>query len=105
MASPQLAPVHNVEVVSTPIPFSQLLADHHAILQGYLGFLRRLFQYVLEYPYIPGTQVQSLVSNRVFSNRVDRWRSPNLAGTRVTHVHTISAGVIPRRFRAEMAAF
>jgi hypothetical protein len=36
MASPQLAPVHNVEVVSPPIPFSHLLADHHAILQGYL---------------------------------------------------------------------
>src|SRR5258706_13158629 len=85
-ASPQLALVHNVEVVSPPIPFSQLLADHHAILQRYLDFLHRLFQYVLEYPCIPDTQVQSLVSNGVFSNRVDRWRSPNLAGIRATHV-------------------
>ena len=36
MSRPQFALVHNVEVVSTLIPFSQLLADHHAILQGYL---------------------------------------------------------------------
>ena len=35
-ASPQLALVHNVEVVSPPIPFSHQLADHQAILQGYL---------------------------------------------------------------------
>jgi site-specific recombinase XerD len=139
MTRPQLALVHNAEVVATPIPLSQLLADHHAILQGYLdthvtrnhsdrtieserrfllgwfesfmmpddlhpdgerqlfiweamvpvlgrqrivgfskglvdaglkprtvqgylGFLRRLFQYVLEYPYIPGLEVQSIVS-------------------------------------------
>src|SRR5260370_1629049 len=139
MTHPQLTLVHNVEVVSPRIPFSQLLADHHAILQGYLdthgtrnhsdrtieserrfllgwfegfmmpddhhpdgerqlfiwevmwpalgrqrivgfskglvdaglkprtvqgylGFLRRLFQDVLEYPYIPGTQVQPIVS-------------------------------------------
>ena len=55
-------------------------------VQTYLGSLRRLFQYVLEYPCIPDTQVQSLVSNGVFSNRVDRWRSPNLAGIRATHV-------------------
>ena len=31
-------------------------------VQGYLGCLRRLFQYVLESPYIPGTQVQSITS-------------------------------------------
>jgi site-specific recombinase XerD len=139
MTRPQLALVHNVEIASTPIPFSQLLADHHAILQGYLdthitrnhsditierersfligwfesfmmqddnhpdgerqlfvweamlpvlgrqriiefskglvdaglkprtvqtyvGSLRRLFQYVLEFPYIPATEVQSIVS-------------------------------------------
>ncbi len=36
MTHPQLALVHTVEVVSPPIPFSHLLADHHAILQGYL---------------------------------------------------------------------
>ena len=36
MTHPQLALVHNVEVVSPPIPFSHLLADHHAILQRYL---------------------------------------------------------------------
>ena len=36
MTHPQLALVHNVEVVSPPIPFSHLLADHQAILQGYL---------------------------------------------------------------------
>ena len=35
MTHPQLALVHNIEVVSTPVPFSQLLSDHHAILQGY----------------------------------------------------------------------
>ncbi|HEY6406545.1 MAG TPA: tyrosine-type recombinase/integrase [Ktedonobacteraceae bacterium] len=139
MTHPQLALVHNVEVVPTLIPFSQRLADHHAILQGYLdthvtrnhsdrtieserrfllgwfesfmmpdenhpdeerqlfiweamvpvlgrqrivgfskglidaglkprtvqgylGSLRRLFQYVLDYPYIPATQVQPIVS-------------------------------------------
>jgi site-specific recombinase XerD len=139
MTRPQLALVHTVEVTSTSVPFSQLLADHHAILQGYLdthitrnhsdrtieserrfligwfeslmrqddthpdgerqlflweamepvlgrqrivafskglveaglkprtvqaylGYLRRLFQYILEYPYIPGPQVQSIVS-------------------------------------------
>ena len=31
-------------------------------VQGYLGSLRRLFQYVLEYPYIPGPEIQSIVS-------------------------------------------
>ncbi len=139
MTRPQLALVHNVEIASTPIPFSQLLADHHAIVQGYLdthitrnhsditieherrflvgwfesfmmpdathpdgerqlflweamtpvlgrqrivgfskglvdaglkprtvqgylGSLRRLFQYILEFPYIPATEVQSIVS-------------------------------------------
>ncbi len=31
-------------------------------VRTYLGYLRRLFQYVLEYPYIPGTAVQSLVA-------------------------------------------
>jgi integrase len=30
-------------------------------VRTYLGYLRRLFQYVLEYPYIPGNEVQSLV--------------------------------------------
>jgi site-specific recombinase XerD len=139
MGRPKLALVQNIEVDSTPVPFSQLLADHHAILQGYLdthvtrnhsdrtiesdrrflvgwfesfvaqddehpdgqrqllvweamepmqgrqrivafskglvdaglkprtvhgylGSLRRLFEYILEYPYIPGTQVQSIVA-------------------------------------------
>ncbi len=139
MGRPKLALVQNIEVDSTPVPFSQLLADHHAILHGYLdthvtrnhsdrtieserrflvgwfesfvaqddehpdgqrqllvweamepmqgrqrivafskglvdaglkprtvhgylGSLRRLFDYILEYPYIPGTQVQSIVA-------------------------------------------
>jgi site-specific recombinase XerD len=31
-------------------------------VRTYLGYLRRLFQYVLEYPYIPGHEVQSLVA-------------------------------------------
>lgn len=139
MSRPQLALVQNLAVSSPAVPFSQMLADHHAILQGYLdthvtrnhsdrtieserrfltgwfesfvlqdddhpdgerqlllweamepaqgrqrvvafskglvdaglkprtvqgylGFLRRLFQYVLEYPYIPGPQVQLIVS-------------------------------------------
>src|SRR5260221_375461 len=31
-------------------------------VQSYLGSLRRLFQYFLEYPYIPGLQGQSIVS-------------------------------------------
>src|SRR6266496_1556668 len=138
MSRPQLALVHTLEGVSTPVPFSQMLADHHAILQGYLdthvtrnhsdrtieserrfltgwfeslmvqdddqpdrqrqllvweamepmhgrqrivafskglvdaglkprtvqgylGSLRRLFQYILACPYIPGSQVQSIV--------------------------------------------
>ena len=36
MSHPKLALVHNLEVDSTPVPFAQMLADHHAILQGYL---------------------------------------------------------------------
>ncbi len=139
MSRPKLALVQNLEVDSTPVPFSQMLADHHALLQGYLdthitrnhsdrtieserrfllgwfesfvaqddehpngqrqllvweamepmqgrqrivafskglvdaglkprtvhgylGSLRRLFEYILEYPYIPGAQVQSIVA-------------------------------------------
>lgn len=139
MSRPQLALVQNLEITSLAVPFSQMLTDHHAILQGYLdthvtrnhsdrtieserrfltgwfesfvlqdddhpdgerqlllweamepvrgrqrivafskglvdaglkprtvqgylGSLRRLFQYVLEYPYIPGTEVQSIVA-------------------------------------------
>jgi site-specific recombinase XerD len=139
MSRPQLALVQNLEVVSAPTSFSQMLADHHALLQGYvdthvtrnhsdltieferrflsgwfegfvmqddehpdgqrqlllweamepiqgrqrivefskglvnaglkprtvhgyLGALRRLFAYILEYPYIPGDQVQSIVA-------------------------------------------
>jgi site-specific recombinase XerD len=158
MAHPQFALVHSVEVVSTPIPFSQLLADHHAILQGYLdthitrnhsdhtieserrfllgwfesfmiqddihpngerqffvweamvpvlgrqrivgfskglieaglkprtvqtylGSLRRLFQYVLEFPYIPGTEVQSIVS------KYGRLEQPVLEYDYPVHVH------------------
>jgi site-specific recombinase XerD len=139
MSHPQLVLVQNLEVDSTLVPFSQMLDDHHAILQGYLdthitrnhsdrtiesercflsgwfesflmqdenhpngerhlllweamepvvgrqrivafskglvaiglsprtvqmylGYLRRLFRYVLEYPYIPGPEVQSIVA-------------------------------------------
>jgi site-specific recombinase XerD len=139
MSHPKLALVQNLEGYSTPVPFSQMLADHHALLQGYLdthitrnhsdrtieserrfllgwfesfvaqddghpdgqrqllvweamepmqgrqrivafskglvdaglkprtvhgylGSLRRLFEYILEYPYIPGAQVQSIVA-------------------------------------------
>jgi hypothetical protein len=36
MSRPQLALVQNLEVDSTPVPFSHMLADHHAMLQGYL---------------------------------------------------------------------
>ncbi len=36
MTRPQLILVQNVEITSTPLPFSQMLTDHHAILQGYL---------------------------------------------------------------------
>jgi integrase len=139
MSRPQLVLVSRVEAVPEPIPFTEMLADHQALLQSYLdthitrnhsssttdherrfltgwfegflildehhpnrqrqlllweamapvsgrerirafskglvlslyspstvrtylGYLRRLFQYVLEYPYIPGSQVQSLVA-------------------------------------------
>lgn len=139
MSRPHLAIVHRLEVVSAPIPFAQKLADHEAIvqgyldthvtrnhsdrtieserrflkgwfenlivkddsypggerqllvweamspgvgrqriigfskglvnaglkvrtIQGYLGQLRRLFQYVFEYPYIPGDDMQLLVA-------------------------------------------
>jgi site-specific recombinase XerD len=139
MTRPQLTLIHDIKVVRSSIPFTQLLADHRAILQGYLdthvtrnhsdrtieserrfligwfesfmmqddehpdgqrqlfvweamvpvlgrqrivefskglveaglkprtvqghlGSLRRLFQYVLEYPYIPSAEVQSIVS-------------------------------------------
>src|SRR5437588_560232 len=36
MSRPQLALVQNLELSSPAVPFSQMLADHHAILQGYL---------------------------------------------------------------------
>src|SRR5215472_8862522 len=139
MSRQQLALIQNLKLDSTPAPFSQGLADHHAILQGYLdthvtrnhsdhtieserrdlpgwfesfvmqvndhpdgerqlllweamepvvgrqrivafskglvnaglkprtvhsylGSLRRLFQYVLEYPYIPTPEVQAIVA-------------------------------------------
>ena len=139
MSRPQLALVQNLEVVSAPVPFSQMLSDHNALLQGYLdthvtrnhsdrtieserrfltgwfesfvaqdddhpngerqlflweamepvlgrqrivafgkglvdaglkprtvqsylGYLRRLFQYILEYPYVPGPEGQSIVA-------------------------------------------
>ncbi len=139
MSRPQLSVVQGVEVVSSPILFSEMLADHHVILQGYLdshttrnhsnatiefdrrfltgwfagfmvpdeshpdgerqlliweamepvvgrqrivgfskalvdaglkprtvttylGSLRRLFLYVLDYPYIPGDEIQSIVA-------------------------------------------
>jgi site-specific recombinase XerD len=139
MSRPQLSVVQGVEVVCSPIPFSEMFADHHAILQGYLdthttrnhsnatieldrcfltgwfagfmvpdeshpegerqlliweamepvvgrqriigfskglvnaglkprtvtsylGFLRRLFLYVLNYPYIPGDEIQSIIA-------------------------------------------
>jgi site-specific recombinase XerD len=137
MNRPQLSVVQGLEVASSPIPFSEMLADHHAILRGYLdthttrnhsnstiesdrrfltgwfagfmvpdeshpererqllmweamepmvgrqhiigfskglvdaglkprtvtgylGSLRRLFLYVLDYPYIPGSEIQSI---------------------------------------------
>ena len=47
------------------VAFSKGLVDaglKPRTVQGYLGFLRRLFQYVLEYPYIPGPQVHLIVS-------------------------------------------
>src|SRR5260221_10204166 len=139
MSRPQLVLVQNLEVGSTLVPFSQMIADHCAVLQGYLdthitrnhsertieserrfltgwfesfvmrddthpdgerqlllweamepvmgrqrvvafskglidaglrprtvqmylGSLRRLFQYVLEYPYIPGIEAQAIVA-------------------------------------------
>ena len=139
MSRPQLVLVQNLEVDSTLVPFSQMIADHCAVLQGYLdthitrnhsertieserrfltgwfesfvmrddthpdgerqlllweamepvmgrqrvvafskglidaglrprtvqmylGSLRRLFQYVLEYPYIPGIEAQAIVA-------------------------------------------
>jgi hypothetical protein len=31
-------------------------------VNGYLGMLRRLFEYILEFPYIPGKEVQLIVS-------------------------------------------
>src|SRR5712664_2596510 len=30
-------------------------------IQRYLGSLRRFFEYILEYPYIPGSEIQSIV--------------------------------------------
>ena len=139
MNRPKLTLIKSIGVSAPPIPFSKMLADHHAILQGYLdthvtrnhsehtiegerrflngwfegfmvaddnhpdgerqlllweamapvlgrqriiefskglietglkprtihsylGSLRRLFEYVLEYPYIPGDLVEPLVS-------------------------------------------
>jgi integrase len=137
MSRPQLSIMQGVEVAPSPIRFAEMLADHHAILQGYLdthttrnhsnrtiesdrrfltgwfagfmvpdesypererqlliweamepvvgrqritgfskglvdaglkprtvagylGSLRRLFLYVLDYPYIPGSEIQSI---------------------------------------------
>lgn len=139
MSRPQLAVVHRVEASASPVPVSEMLADHYALLQSYLdthitrnhsdrtlnsergfltgwfegflvpdsshpegqrqlllweamapvvgrqrvvafskglveaglrprtvisylGYLRRLCQYVLDYPYIPGGAVQSIVA-------------------------------------------
>ena len=139
MQRPKLSIVSSIEIPPLPIPFSQMLADHHSILQGYLdthvtrnhsdrtivgesrflhgwfegfivaddnhpegerqlllweamapvlgrrriiefskglietglkprtihgylGSLRRLFEYVLEYPFIPTTEVEPIVS-------------------------------------------
>src|SRR6266699_4714101 len=36
MSRPPLALVQNLEVSSPAVPFAQMLADHHAIMQGYL---------------------------------------------------------------------
>ncbi|HYU76357.1 MAG TPA: hypothetical protein VEL31_27100, partial [Ktedonobacteraceae bacterium] len=36
MSRPHLALIQNLGVTSSAVPFSQMLADHHAILQGYL---------------------------------------------------------------------
>jgi site-specific recombinase XerD len=47
------------------VAFSKGLVDtglKPRTVQSYLGSLRRLFQYVLEYPYIPGSEGQSIVS-------------------------------------------
>jgi integrase len=86
MSRPQLALVQSLEVDSTPVPFSQMLlweamepvlgrqrivafskglvdaGLRPRTVHGYLGSLRRLFQYILEYPYIPGLEVQPIVS-------------------------------------------
>jgi site-specific recombinase XerD len=47
------------------VAFSKGLVDaglRPRTVHGYLGSLRRLFQYILEYPYIPGLEVQPIVS-------------------------------------------
>ncbi len=36
MSRPNLSVVHCIKPLSEPIPFSEKLADHHAILRGYL---------------------------------------------------------------------
>ncbi|MGC1951606.1 MAG: tyrosine-type recombinase/integrase [Gammaproteobacteria bacterium] len=36
MRPPQLSVIHRVEVARSPVPFAEMLADHHAIVQGYL---------------------------------------------------------------------
>jgi hypothetical protein len=36
MKRPNLVVVHRTEITSACIPLSEKLADHHAILQGYL---------------------------------------------------------------------
>jgi hypothetical protein len=46
------------------VAFSKGLVDaglRPRTVHGYLGSLRRLFQYILAYPYIPGLEVQAIL--------------------------------------------
>lgn len=57
-----MAPVAGRERIRTFSKGLVLSLYSPSTVRTYLGYLRRLFQYVLEYPYIPGDEVQSLVA-------------------------------------------
>jgi integrase len=57
-----MAPVAGRERIRTFSKGLVLSLYSPGTVRTYLGYLRRLFQYVLEHPYMPGTEVQSLVA-------------------------------------------
>src|SRR5258708_36024539 len=64
-----MAPVAGRERIRTFSKGLVLSLYSPSTVRTYLGYLRRLFEYILEYPYIPGNEVQSIVAKYV---RIDQ---------------------------------